>query len=55
MGDPQEKRARRIALFNLKKCAKLRIVTQEAEMIRCMILMHLIKINTSKVKCNLYD
>ena len=43
MGDLQEQIAQRSALFPLKKRAKLRIVPQESENLRCMVLMHLVK------------
>ena len=53
LGYPQKHREQRSALFNLNKRAKLCILTQEAESLRCMVLIHLVKINTFKVKWNL--
>ena len=53
MGYPQKHRAQRSALFNLNKCAKLCIVTQECERLRCMVLLNLVKIITLKVKWNI--
>ena len=48
--DPQEQRVQQRALFTLKKSAKQIIVTQEYKMLSCMLLIHLVKINTLKVR-----
>ena len=53
MGDPKEQRALWSALFTLKKRAKLLIFPQEVERLRCMVLIHLVKINTLKIRWNL--
>ena len=40
-------------LFRMNKRANQRIVPQEAKRLRCMVLIHLVKINTLKVKWKL--
>ena len=50
MADPQDHKALQIALFTMNKIIKQIIVPQEAESLRCMVLIHIIKINTLKVK-----
>ena len=41
MGYPQKNRLQQSSLFNLKKLAKLLIVSQESERLRCMSTIHL--------------
>ena len=50
LGDPQDQRVPQIVLFTLNKRAKQHIFLQESERPRCMVLIHLVKINTLKIK-----
>ena len=44
MVDRQDQRARIIAMFDLNTISKQRIVAQDAESLRRMVLIHLVKI-----------